>query len=88
MDTTPQNITETWLDIKTAFTPNLSVGTDYLIQNTSSGVIYLNESTSAPATTDSGHVIASRQTWTVTVSSKGMYIRTQSGDGEITVTEA
>ncbi len=86
MDTTPIEITDTWLNIKTD--QSLSEGNDYLIQNTGSGIIYLNEATSDPSANDEGHVVLSRNVWTVTIGSKGLYVRSNSENGEITITES
>ena len=88
MPTQQQSVTSTaWVNIKS--TLSLSDGVEYAIQNTGGESVYLTELSTAPAVTEEGHVIPTRQTWTFTPETNmNLYVRAAKGQTIITITEA
>lgn len=75
-----------WTDLNTAF--SLTNGTEYILQNTGGGDLYLQEATSAPAATDEGHIVQSKAAWVIQPESGSViYARALYGQITVTVTE-
>lgn len=83
-----QNVlSTTWTDLTT--TLSLTIGTEYIIQNAGGVDMYLVESATPPNTTDLGHPISPKVSWSATpASGSSFYVRAISGATSVVVTEA
>lgn len=83
---TKGDLSTTWVDIVSAM--SLTAATTYILQNVGTYPIQYKEKSTAPSTTEFGHIIETNQTWSFTVGSDGIYLRTKNGaTGLIAVTQ-
>ena len=74
-------LTNDWTDVVSHFTPDLSVGADYLIVNTSSRLVEIIESSSTPDDRARGIPIEPGEKWILTPDSGiAAYARTPVSD--------